>query len=110
MKVAGKMCQLAGPVSGRPRGEVEADFAAARDRLLELGAASVWNPMEQIPATWTGVEGHAKAMRPCLRRVITQTELLVLLPGWQSSKGACLEKATAEAVDTDTCELWEVEM
>ena len=94
MSVAGKRCQLCGKVTGIWREDAAGLFEAGALVLERKGAETVWNPMEQVPPDCD----HDRAMRMCIRRLITYTDVLVTLPGWEMSEGACLEVAVARAV------------
>ena len=91
---------LAGPMSGLPEFNYPA-FKAATERLRSQGHAVV-SPHE-IPADCPacaniGIEhSWAEHMRVDLVALLT-CDVIVLLPGWQQSRGAQLEKTVAEAI------------
>src|SRR3990167_8029071 len=85
---------LAGPMRGHPQLNFPT-FHAEAARLRAQGH-EVFNPAEQ----------HAVSDGPPLRDVLRadlswicqHAEQVALLPGWQSSKGACAERAVAQAL------------
>lgn len=91
---------LSGPMSGLPEFNYPA-FKAATERLRSQGHAVV-SPHE-IPADCPGCAntGHehswAEHMRVDLAALLT-CDVIVLLEGWQQSRGAQLEKTVAEAI------------
>lgn len=94
--------QLCGPVSGRPRGESIFMFSFAKGIVSELYPdAYVFNPVNEIKVT----ETHENAMRECLRMLTGFTDMLVTLPGWETSKGSCLEVAVARAIGVEVVAL-----
>lgn len=104
MDVGGRCVQLCGPVTGRPRADVEREFAAARDEMYRHGAAYVYSPPEMVEPT----ASHEDAMRDCLRTLVCFAHVLVALPGWERSEGACLEMAVARAIGVEVVELREM--
>ena len=103
--VKGCNCQLCGPMSGFPRAQVERAFADAERRLHRVGAETVWNPVERIPASTP----HEAAMAKCVRVLVNgAVDALVVLPGWEDSQGALLEVSVAHAVGVRVVDLGEV--
>ena len=87
---------LSGPMTGLP-GQNYAAFQAAAERLRSQGV-QVISPHEIIPpgaGPWSW-EAH---MRVDLAALLT-ADVIVLLPGWEGSRGAQLEKTVAEAIGT----------
>ena len=87
---------LSGPMTGLPDNGYPA-FQAAAERLRAQGV-QVISPHEIIPpgaGPWT----WAQHMRVDLAALLT-ADVIVLLPGWETSRGAQLEKAVAEAIGT----------
>ena len=87
-----RIIYISGPITGIPEGNRPA-FAAMAARLRADGH-TVINPHELFrevfrPLTWEDY------MRDDLTALLTCTHL-VLLPGWESSRGARLEKYVAE--------------
>ena len=85
---------LSGPMTGLP-GQNYAAFQAAAERLRAQDV-QVISPHEIIPpgaGPWT----WAQHMRVDLAALLT-CDVIVMLPGWETSRGAQLEKAVAEAI------------
>ena len=85
---------LSGPMTGLPEHNYPA-FEAAAERLRSQGV-QVISPHEIIPpgaGPWTW-EAH---MRVDLAALLT-ADVIVMLPGWTTSRGAVLEKTVAEAI------------
>lgn len=85
---------LSGPMTGLPEHNHPA-FEAAAERLRSQGV-QVISPHEITPprvGPWTW-EAH---MRADLAALLT-ADVIVLLPGWETSRGAQLEKTVAEAI------------
>jgi hypothetical protein len=53
-----------------------------------------WSPSE----TAIGGSHRKKVIRRGLCWILDSADEIAMLPGWQESKGACAEKATAEAI------------
>ena len=85
---------LSGPMTGLP-GQNYAAFQAAAERLRAQDV-QVISPHEIIPPG-AGPWSWAQHMRVDLAALLT-ADVIVLLPGWESSRGARLEKAVAEAL------------
>ena len=103
-KINRKFVQLAGPVSGHDYEQRRRAFEEAKDACWQCGAA-VWSPTDYVPYNAT----HEDAMLICLRNLVAGTEdVLVTLPGWEESEGACLEVAVARAIGVDVMTLEEV--
>lgn len=91
---------ISGPMTGLPGMNFEA-FHTAAARLRELGFEVV-NPVELHPA---GVE---KTWNEYLRgdlRALCECDLMVLLEGWEDSRGARLEWIVARGLGMDVVEL-----
>lgn len=84
---------ISGPISGLPDGNRPA-FAAV-SAILRSWGWNVVNPHElfnaEVEESWEGY------MRKDLAALLTCTHI-VLLPGWEQSRGARLEKTVADAV------------
>lgn len=88
---------LAGPMTGLPDHNFPA-FHAATQALREAGY-DVVSPAEENPvADHSRPEPWAYYIRRDLR-VLLDCDAIALLPGWEASRGACLEKSIAEALD-----------
>jgi len=95
---------LAGPMRGYDQFNFPA-FDAAAERLRQLGH-TVFSPAERdrgigFDETKNSLEGFSvtDAMQADLAYIIRpETDGIVLLPGWEKSKGANIEKTVAEAV------------
>lgn len=83
---------IAGPMSGIPDLNFPA-FHAAAAKLRELGF-DVINPAE---INTDPSAGWAACMRADIAQLVT-CDGIALLPGWENSKGARLEKHIAEAL------------
>lgn len=91
-----KALYVAGPMTGLPELNFPA-FHAEADRLTALGY-EVINPatINTDPnAAW------AKCMRDDIAQLVTHCRGIVLLPGWEKSKGASLEFHVAERLEMD---------
>lgn len=95
---------VSGPVTGKPDGNKDA-FRAARKALKKAGYRA--DIPHDIVAPW---DDRERAMTKCLRLITAPVapslpadcypclyKGLALLPGWEQSEGARLEKAVAEA-------------
>lgn len=88
---------VAGPMSGLPDWNYPAFAEAAK--ALRVAGYMVENPGEGYEGTEGTVDGWTweDYLRRALRQMLT-CEAVALLDGWESSKGARLEVATAEAL------------
>lgn len=84
-----KRVYIAGPMSGLPELNHPA-FNAAASALRGAGY-DVVNPAELVPDP--GTEWHA-CMRTDIRELVT-CDAVALLPGWETSRGACIEQRLA---------------
>lgn len=75
---------LSGPMSGYVDHNIP--FFNAVARALRSGGLTVVNPAELCP----GVTGWTQCMRTDIK-ALCDCDVLVLLPGWQESRGAQLE-------------------
>ena len=85
---------LSGPMTGLPDLNYPA-FEAAAERLRSQGV-QVISPHEITPPG-AGPWSWAQHMRVDLAALLT-ADVIVMLPGWEGSRGARLEKAVAEAL------------
>lgn len=82
---------LSGPMTGYPDDNYPA-FAEAARSLRDQGF-DVVSPAEDVPnreASWEHLMRHA------LRKMLSGTQGIVVLPGWKSSRGANVEVAVAK--------------
>lgn len=94
---------LSGPMTGLPNLNFPA-FIAEAARLRELGY-DVVNPAEINPspdAKW------ADCMREDIR-ALTTCDTIALLPGWQDSRGAKLERLIASELGLDVVNSYSIE-
>lgn len=85
-----KLIYIAGPVSGRDRSEVVAEFTN-HQVYFELEGYTVFNPVEQISEECTWEE----AMRIALHMLML-CDYIYMIPGWESSRGCVIEHAIAK--------------
>lgn len=85
-----KVVYISGPMSGL-EDMGRAAFAAAHQRLEELGFAVLDPAMFPLGMT------YAAYMRMSLA-LLSEADAIVMLPGWECSKGARAERAYARAV------------
>jgi hypothetical protein len=91
---------IAGPMSGYPESNYPA-FFAAEEELRKVGYDRILNPVRRIvPASSSW---HA-FMRSGLRMLL-DAEALVMLPGWDASRGANWERDTALRLGMPAMEL-----
>lgn len=93
---------VAGPMTGLP----EYNFPAFRTAAAELRAAGhdVVSPHEvALPCGCAAGTDHTWAdyLRADLIALLTHAEGVALLPGWEASRGANLEKHVAERLDLE---------
>lgn len=105
---------ISGPVSGKPD-DNRAAFADAKMSLYEAGITA-FDPHDLVIPS----DSHETAMLLCVNELTGRTQKtgisypvprydgLALLPGWEQSEGARLEKAVAEAcgIPVKTVEEW----
>lgn len=84
-------CYLSGPVSNQPKEKVAAQFMAAQ--ILAQDAFNTVNPTEKVKPD----EDWGKAMIICLNELL-DCQAILMLPGWQDSAGAKLERDFAERI------------
>ena len=105
----GKRVFLSGPMTSKPDWNREA-FAQAEERCYELGAKHVFNPALTAPEDGEPTAAHEQYMNATLHELtrwwrrghIIQSrpfyDVLVMLPGWGTSKGANREYDVAESI------------
>lgn len=82
---------ISGQISGLPLDEVKAKFQDAENRIVEHGDEAV-NPLKNGIPDNEAWEVHMAADIVLL----LHCDAIYMLPGWESSKGATLEKNIAE--------------
>lgn len=94
---------IAGPITGHE--EYHQRFQEARDALEDMGFRVI-NPAALDQVLPAGSTWH-EYMSICLR-LIRKADAVILLPGWENSRGACVEYGYAYATDKVVMELKEV--
>lgn len=94
---------ISGPITGVPREVYRANFANAADTLLEMGFTPV-NPTLQLPdyeECGCPQDPTNKHEWSCYMRqdivMMLDSDIILMLPGWEKSHGARLELAVAAA-------------
>lgn len=99
---------LAGPMTGLP----EFNYPAFREvaAVLRARGVEVMSPTEvsddEPPADYSAEKPYGYYLRRSLRMLLDCDEV-VLLPGWEQSRGARLEREIAEALGMPVT-LWEL--
>jgi len=89
-----KKIYIAGKVSGEPIASCTKKFRLAQKEIESMGFDGI-NPFEVVmdfKATWN------VAMKKCVKALI-DCDAMVILPCWQDSKGAKIERQLAEDLD-----------
>lgn len=110
----GKRVFLSGPITGYEDYNKPAFEKAERD-IRERGASHVYNPVRNAPEGGEPVKRHEHYMLltlHCLTQMAWDSteckpifDLVAMLPGWQLSMGAKIEKAVAHACGIKVVEL-----
>lgn len=87
---------VSGPITGRPDRNLDA-FQEAQRSLVDAGHTAIIPHQIVVPSAT-----HEQAMRACINELTWRLggfsyDGVALLPGWEQSEGARLEKAVAEA-------------
>lgn len=94
---------LSGPMSGIPNGNRPLFHSETR-RLRNIGYYIV-NPAENDDESAT--RSHADCLRTDIRQLL-DCDMIAMLPGWQKSKGANIERAVAVALNMSICDASEL--
>ena len=96
---------IAGPVTGIADDNRPA-FERTREQLLAIDSLEVVTiPHDLVPSNYD----HENAMRICLDYLVHETDIVALLPGWENSRGASLERDVAEQLSVPTMTVDQVE-
>lgn len=96
---------VAGPVTGIADDNRPA-FEHAREQLLTIDELEVVTvPHDFVPSNYN----HEDAMRVCLDYLVHEADIVALLPGWENSRGASLERDVAEQLGIPTMTIDQVE-
>lgn len=88
-----KKVYIAGKVTGLPEAEVKAKFKRKEEELTKAGYI-VYNPVEQVWILGAQDWPWDRIMRGCIQQMVECDEVH-LLPCWQQSRGAMLERDVA---------------
>jgi hypothetical protein len=80
---------ISGSISGRSRGDAEYHFKSVQEKIEQHEDRFVYNPMDfKERSRWEDY------MRDGLAALV-DADAIVMLDGWQKSRGACLERNVA---------------
>ena len=88
-----KTIYISGPITGLPGAFSAAQFARAERDLRDLGYRKIINPRFMFEGTGLSYD---VIMRHCLD-LVCSADIVLLLPGWRSSRGAQMELGAAYA-------------
>lgn len=89
-EIKDKQVYSSGQITGKKNYK---DLFLFAEELVRLGGATeVFNPVVQIPENYS----HKEAIKCCMS-VITEFDTIIMLPGWDESKGATTEHNVALA-------------
>lgn len=89
-----KKVYISGPISGLPKSTVAQTFERAERDLRDEGYQNIINPCSMFAGTGLSYDD---IMAHCLE-LVRSSDLLVLLPGWQKSRGVAMELGVAYAL------------
>lgn len=89
-----KKIYISGPITGVPGAISAAHFARAEQDLRELGFCNIINPRFMFDGTGLS---YNDIMKHCLD-LVKVSDMIVLLPGWQKSRGVTMELGAAYAL------------
>ena len=88
-----KKIYISGPITGVPGAISAAHFARAEQDLRGLGFCNIINPRFMFEGTGLS---YNDIMKHCLD-LVCSADVVLLLPGWQNSRGAQMELGAAYA-------------
>lgn len=91
-KVKGKKVYLSGPITGIKN--YKGLFLFAEELVRMCDAARIFNPASQIPDSLE----YEEAMKRCVAALV-EYDTVMLLPGWNTSRGARIEREVALACE-----------
>ena len=91
-KVKGKKVYLSGPITGIKN--YKGLFLFAEEIVRMCDAARIFNPASQIPDSLD----YGQAMKRCVA-ALAEYDTVMLLPGWNTSRGARIEREVALACE-----------
>ena len=111
---------ISGPMTGKPDWN-RAAFSECESMLRFLGAKAVYNPAKDAPMSDKSARSHEAYMLGSIHeltavhsrgrgatRAARFYDVLVLLPGWVESEGACEHVTVAEAIGMEVVEWTEL--
>ena len=108
--VKGRRVYLSGPMTGIKDWNRD-EFNRAERAIRSYGGVVVYNPTSRTDGFNLRGYSHAECMRESIRSlcsIFNRFHVLVLLPGWENSAGAKVERTVAEACGIEVCDLEDV--